>query len=282
MQQYQDLMRKILLDGYTKENRTGVNTVGLTGQMFQHDLRDGFPLLTTKRMPMNVIAAELVGFINAFDSAKQFRDLGCKIWDQNANENIDWLRNSARKGLDDLGRIYGAQWRTWSSAHGYVDQLKNLLMDIKTNPTSRRLIVNAWNAAELHTMALPPCHMLFQVHCNETLRTMGMTVYQRSCDVFLGLPFNIASYALLLTLIAKLTGYQTAELTIFIGDAHIYTNHLEQCSTQLLRPPMPLPKIDVVVDKILPSIDALEAFRSPDVTLIGYDPYPAISAPMAV
>lgn len=258
MRVYQDLLRRILTTGVRQENRTGVPTLFVPGAALSFDLREGFPMLTTKRVPWKPIVGELLGFCRGYTNAKDFRDLGAGIWDKNANEDgvnmagevvpNPWLTNPNRKGADDLGRIYGAQWRTWqsSSSDACRDQLWEAVQTIKNNPTSRRILVNAWRPDEFDQMALPPCHVMHQYLVDTTNKVLHMTMYQRSADVPLGVPFNIASYALLLTIIAKMTGYTPGTFTHFMADAHIYENQVDLAWTQNGRTPGPLP--DLVYD----------------------------------
>lgn len=241
MRQYLDLLRKVMDEGTMQKNRTGIDAKRIEGAMLQFDMNDGFPLVTTKKMPFKTILAELIAFIRGVGNTADFRKLGCKIWDQNANENKQWLENPNRKGDDDLGRIYGVQWRGWYDKNGEVDQLANAIYDIMFNPTSRRIIVTAWNPGELNQMALPPCHLLFQFLVDND--ELSICMYQRSCDMFLGVPFNIASYAALLSIVAKLTFKKPKKLIMFLADVHIYENHFDQVNLQLTREPFKLPTI---------------------------------------
>lgn len=300
MKQYLDLLTHVLARGKVHENRTGVQTLRIIGDMLSFDMTDGFPAMTTKHLAFRQVVGELLGFIRGYESAKGFRDLGCGIWDANANKNLSWLSNPWRRGEDDLGRIYGAQWRNYRGANrniacSSVDQLKFAIHDILTDPTSRRIIVNAWNPNELSQMALPPCHVLHQYHVDSDTGELSMTMYQRSCDLFLGVPFNIASYALLLHLVAKVTGLRTGTLTMFLANVHIYVNHLRQVETQLKREPFPLPTLDLCeVDRLDFNGDSsavssasramrqLERLLPQDIDLLDYNYHPAIKAPMAV
>lgn len=286
MRQYLDLLNKVLLEGEWQDNRTKIPTKRLDGAMMQFDLSKGFPAVTTKQLAFKAVKGELLGFIRGYDNAAAFRNVGCNVWDQNANENEDWLKNEHRKGLDDLGRIYGQQWRGWyHDTCGRVDQLKNAINEIIKNPTSRRIIVSAWNPADLDKMALPPCHMLFQLLVNVEKKTISMCMYQRSCDMFLGVPFNIASYALLLELICLVTGYRASVLTMFMADVHIYKNHMEQVVEQLNRPTKQLPKLvlcDSITGRHSDPTKQLELIMPSDIMLINYEHHPAIKAEMAV
>lgn len=291
MKQYCDVLRRILDQGTWQNNRTGVRTLFVPGANLVFDMADGFPLLTTKKMPMRSIAAELCGFLRGYDSAAGFRELGTKIWDANANENKAWLNNPNRAGTDDLGRVYGVQWRRWrkhvpgpeySMEDHEVDQLANAVHDLQHNPESRRIIVNAWNPGELDRMALPPCHLLFQFLVQQEGRRLHVVMYQRSCDMFLGVPFNIASYALLLHLVARATGYEPGAVTMQLADAHIYENHLPQVRLQLEREPRQLPHLLIRRWRVDDALAALEAVQPEDVEVVGYEPHPAIAAPMAV
>ena len=288
MRAYLDLLERVLVEGKLKHNRTGVPTFMVEGAMLQFDLSEGFPAVTTKKLAFNAVKGELIGFIRGVTSAADFRALGCNVWNANANENADWLKNPHRKGEDDLGRVYGAQWRDWicdgSSIH--LDQLELALHKLIHQPDDRRNIVTAWNPGELHKMALPPCHMLFQLLADKGDGTVSMTMYQRSCDLFLGIPFNIASYALLLELICAATGYKPGKLIMFLADAHIYVNHMDQCMEQVKRQPYAPPKLGL--DRASPSfkgktkIDWLMAVEPHHIWLEGYECHPAIKGEMAV
>ena len=287
MNQYLDLLAEVRHHGIKQNNRTGIPTYTIPGAMLKFDMADGFPAMTTKRLAWGQVKAELFGFLKGTTNASDFRDLGCTIWDQNANENRDWLNNPNRKGLDDLGRIYGAQWREWRNTETsvYIDQLENAINTVRNNPESRRIIVTAWNPAELDQMALPPCHLMFQLLPHVSTRKLHMVMYQRSCDMFLGIPFNIASYALLLHILSDLTGYEAGTLTMMLADVHIYQNHLDQVDEQLSRTPTKLPVLVMDTYK-LPEFctidDYLENVSPKDFELVDYNPQSAIKAPMAV
>lgn len=275
-QQYLDLLRDILENGNKRTDRTGVGTLAVFGRELRYRMSDGFPVLTTKKIATKSVIGELIGFIRAYDNAADFRNLGCKIWDANANENKAWLANPNRKGEDDLGMIYGVQWRKLPMPDGTTkDQLAELIERIKNNPTDRRLIVWAFNQSYLEKMALPPCHMGWQCFVSENRLSLKMEI--RSSDTLLGLPFNIFSYALLLHLLAQVTGLEADELIISTGDTHIYLNHLEQVKTQLTREPLPLPKL-----WLNPNVRNIDEFRAVDIALHGYQSHEAIKAPMAV
>lgn len=287
MKQYLQLLERILTEGERKQNRTGIDTLMVDAALLQFDLTQGFPAVTTKKLAFNAVKGELIGFIHGYTSAQAFRNLGCKIWDQNANENTAWLANPNRMGTDDLGRIYGAQWRGWyHDTCGRIDQLKTAVQTVQNDPDSRRIIVSAWNPADLNHMALPPCHLLFQLLVNKEQRTISMTMYQRSCDMFLGVPFNIASYALLLELICAATGYTAKRLSLFLADVHIYCNHLDQVREQLAREVLEAPKLGL--DFASPAftgktgIDWLEAVEPHHVWLENYAYHAPIKAEMAV
>lgn len=300
MRQYLDLLTHVLARGKHHENRTGIPTLRVTGAMLSFDMTEGFPAMTTKHLAFRQVVGELLGFIRGYESAEAFRKLGCTIWDANANENAAWLANPNRRGDDDLGRIYGAQWRNYRGANRNIayrstDQLKVAIREILGNPTSRRIIVNAWNPNEIDQMSLPPCHVLHQYHVDPDTGGLSMTMYQRSCDLFLGVPFNIASYALLLHLVARVTGLRADNLTMFLADVHIYGNHLEQVKTQLRREPLTLPTLDLcemdhfhtagnvtVSERVAWAMLQLEQLVPQDIDLLGYGYYPAIKAPMAV
>lgn len=293
MHQYLDLLRECRTHGTRQKNRTGIDTIMIPGGMMQYDMADGrFPILTTKKMPFGQIRGELLGFIRGYDSAAQFRELGCTIWDANANEESStaknaWLHNPNRSGLDDLGRIYGVQWRRWSSIGGMraFDQLKSALNLIIDDPTSRRIVVTAWRPDELDAMALPPCHLLFQFLVSQDTRRLNCCVYQRSCDMFLGVPFNISSYALLTQLCARATGLLPGVLTMFLADVHIYENHIMQVDQQLTRIPCDLPTLRLPEGPDyfhLSPIQWLEKISYWGIVLQDYLAQPAIKGEMAI
>lgn len=291
--QYLNALKEIRDTGIIKENRTGIKTRALFGMQIRYDFEEGFPILTTKRIAFNVVKGELLGFIRGYSSAEQFRELGVNIWDANANENLQWLRNPNREGDDDLGRIYGVQWRDWQTPvfdrtldwgnlrTGHHDQLTEVIQNIKkvmdnpSDPSARRLIVTAWNPGEIDKMALPPCHMFFQFNVRGD--HLDLMMYQRSCDFFLGVAFNITSYSLLLSMVASVTGLQPGHFVHVMADAHIYENHLEAVETQLSRTPKALP--DLLLN---PDIKSIDDFNVEDLALIGYESHPYIKAPMAV
>lgn len=290
MKQYLNLLERILDEGTWQQNRTGIPTKRLAGAMLEFDLKDGFPAITTKKLAFNAVKGELLGFIRGFDNAAQFRELGCKVWNQNANENQTWLNCIIRKGDDDLGRIYGVQWRNWTppGEFGYertIDQLSNAINDIVNNPTSRRIIVTAWNPGEINDMALPPCHMTFQFLVDIDSNELSLCMYQRSCDMFLGIPFNIASYALLLELVAAATGKRAGKLIMFLADVHIYQNHVEQVIEQLKRRTLPLCQL-VINEKFFyrseDPLKRLELCIPNDISLDNYVSHLPIKADMAV
>lgn len=294
MYQYLNLLRQCRTEGVRQKNRTGIDTFMIPGGMMQFDhLEWNFPILTTKKVNFDAIKAELCGFLRGYSSAAQFRKLGTKIWDANANDpkgnGGKWFNSPHRRGEDDLGRIYGVQWRKWSVVPGLdntsLDQLWQLLQTIYKDPTSRRMIVSAWRPDELDMMALPPCHLLFQVLIEQETKRMNMCMYQRSCDMFLGVPFNISSYALLLCLLARVTGYAPGTLTMFLADVHIYENHLTQVDEQLTRGPglRPTLKIDTGSPPTTPDLQLawLENIEPFQITLEGYLPQAAIKADMA-
>ena len=264
MQQYLRLLRHVLDHGVRKEDRTGTGTLSVFGYQMRFDLADGFPLVTTKKVHLKSIIHELLWFLRGDTNIAYLREHGVTIWDEWADAN------------GDLGPIYGYQWRSWPAADGrHIDQIAGVLEQIRNNHDSRRIIVSAWNVGELDKMRLPPCHVLFQFYVAEG--RLSCQLYQRSADLFLGVPFNIASYALLTMMIAQVTGLKPGEFVHTLGDAHIYLNHLEQVRLQLGREPRPLP-----VMRIDPAVRDLFAFRYEDFTLEGYDPHPAIKAPVAV
>ena len=264
MQQYLDLLRYIRANGAMKEDRTGTGTQIIFGYQMRFDLSMGFPLLTTKKMHLKSIIYELLWFIAGDTNIKYLQDHGVTIWDEWADEN------------GDLGPVYGHQWRSWPAPDGRsIDQLGKVLETLRSNPASRRMLVCAWNPGELDKMALPPCHCLFQFYVANG--KLSCQLYQRSADTFLGVPFNIASYALLTMMMAQVCGLQPGEFVHSFGDAHIYRNHFEQVTLQLSREPRPLP-----VMKLNPNVKSLFDFQYEDFTLEGYDPWPAIKAPVAV
>ena len=264
MQQYLDLMRHVLQNGVTKSDRTGTGTRSVFGYQMRFDLSQGFPALTTKKLHLKSIIHELLWFLSGDTNIRYLKENGVRIWDEWADEN------------GDLGRVYGAQWRSWRGANGEtIDQIRNLVQQIQTNPDSRRLIVSAWNPAEVDSMALPPCHALFQFYVANG--KLSCQLYQRSADIFLGVPFNIASYALLTMMLAQVCGLQAGEFIHTLGDAHLYNNHLEQARLQLTREPRPLPKMH-----INPGVRDIFSFRFNDFELTDYDPHPHIKAQVSV
>jgi thymidylate synthase len=264
MQTYLDLLQKLLTEGTVKSDRTGTGTRSLFGHQMRFDLSQGFPLLTTKKLHLKSIVHELLWFLAGDTNVRYLQENGVRIWDEWADE----------KG--ELGPVYGKQWRSWSCPQGQtVDQIKQVVEQIKTTPDSRRLLVTAWNPCEVDRMALPPCHCLFQFYvANDKL---SCQLYQRSADVFLGVPFNIASYALLTLMMAQVTGLQPGDFVHTLGDAHLYSNHLEQAREQLTREPRPLPRMQLNQE-----VTDLFDFRFEDFQLTGYDPHPHIKAPVAV
>lgn len=264
MKQYLDLLKYIRENGQIKEDRTGVGTQSVFGYQMRFNLAEGFPLLTTKKIHLKSIIYELLWFLAGDTNIRYLNDHGVSIWDEWADEN------------GDLGPVYGHQWRSWPTAGGgTVDQIANLVKSLKENPDSRRHIVSAWNPGEVDRMALPPCHALFQFYVAGG--KLSCQLYQRSADVFLGVPFNIASYALLTMMLAQVCGYEPGDFVHTFGDVHIYRNHFRQVELQLSREPRPLPKM-----KINPEKMDIFGFEYEDFTLEGYDPWPAIKAPVAV
>ena len=264
MKQYLDLLREIRDNGVTKTDRTGVGTKSIFGHQMRFNLQDGFPLLTTKKVVLKGIIYELLWFLKGDTNIKFLTDHNVHIWDEWADEN------------GDLGYVYGKQWRSWEATDGRViDQISQVVDLIKNHPDSRRILVTAWNPAEIDKMALPPCHCLFQFYVADG--KLSCQLYQRSADTFLGVPFNIASYALLTMMLAQVCGLEPGEFIHTTGDTHIYLNHLEQVNEQLSREPRPLPKMI-----INPDVKSIFDFKYEDFKLEGYDPYPAIKAPVAV
>ncbi|USX11958.1 thymidylate synthase [Oxalobacteraceae bacterium OTU3CAMAD1] len=324
MQQYQELIQTVLDTGSWQDNRTGIRTLSVPGAMMRFDLlNDGFPAVTTKRLAFKSVVGELCAFLRASRSAADFRALGCKVWDQNANENKQWLDNPYRLGEDDLGPVYGVQWRQWPGfklidldqpaqiadaqkngfrlisqfddagvpkvlLHKSIDQLRECLDTIVNNPGSRRILFHGWNPAVLDAVALPACHLLYQFIPNPTTRELSMCLYVRSNDLGLGTPFNLAEGAALMHLVGRLTGYTPRWFSYFIGDAHIYENHMDMVKEQLTRTPFAAPQLrisDRVPDfaktgKYEP--EWLEKIEPSDFSLEGYQHHAPITAPMAV
>ena len=264
MRQYHDLMERVLADGAEKRDRTGTGTLSVFGHQMRFDLAAGFPMVTTKKLHLKSIVNELIWFLAGDTNIKYLNDNGVRIWDEWADER------------GDLGPVYGRQWRSWPAPDGgTIDQMANVVAAIRRNPDSRRLIVTAWNPAQVDQMALPPCHCLFQFYVANG--RLSCQLYQRSADIFLGVPFNIASYALLTMMVAQVTGLKPGEFIHTFGDAHLYLNHIEQARLQLSRLPRPLP-----VMRINPAVTDLFAFRYEDFTLENYDAHPHIKADVAV
>jgi thymidylate synthase len=332
MQPYLDLVRDIFEHGSWQQNRTGTRTLSLPGAALRFDLAQGFPAVTTKKLAFKSAIGELVGFLRGHRNAAQFRALGCKVWDQNANENERWLANPYRLGADDLGPVYGVQWRQWPAyklldaahgkqvddaiARGYrvvaevaevaefaasgeasarkvllykaIDQLRECLDKIEADPSDRRILFHGWNWAQLEEMALPPCHLLYQFLPNPSRREISLCLYIRSNDVGLGTPFNLAEGAALLHLVGRLTGYAPRWFNYFIGDAHIYENHVEMLREQLRRTPFPPPRLvlsDRIPDRAVTGRyepEWLEQVEPSDFTLEGYRHHDPLTAPMAV
>ena len=264
MRQYLDLMQQVLDKGTTKEDRTGTGTLSTFGYQMRFDLSDGFPLITTKKLHLKSIIYELLWFLRGDTNVKYLQDRGVNIWNEWADAE------------GELGPVYGAQWRSWKTADGRsIDQVSQVIDQIKTNPDSRRLIVSAWNVGELSKMVLPPCHLLFQFYAAEG--KLSCQLYQRSADIFLGLPFNIASYALLTMMMAQVCDLKSGDFILTLGDAHLYSNHLEQARLQLTREPLALPRM-----KINPGIRSIFDFDFNDFELTGYEAHPHIKAEVAV
>jgi thymidylate synthase len=323
MQQYQELIQTVIDSGSWQDNRTGIRTLSVPGAMMRFDLTKGFPAVTTKKLAFKSVVGELCAFLRASRSAADFRALGCKVWDQNANDNQQWLDNPYRQGTDDLGPVYGVQWRQWpgykvidadqeaqladAQKNGFtvvapieengvkkvllykaIDQLRECLDTIMNNPGSRRILFHGWNPAVLDAVALPACHLLYQFIPNPTTRELSMCLYVRSNDLGLGTPFNLAEGAALMHLVGRLTGYTPRWFTYFIGDAHIYENHMDMVQEQLTRKPFPLPQL-IIADRV-PAFaqtgkyepEWLEKIEPSDFALEGYQHHAPITAPMAV
>lgn len=263
MKQYLELVRHILENGNEKTDRTGTGTLSVFGHQMRFDLSEGFPLCTTKKLHIRSIIHELLWFLSGDTNIAYLKENGVSIWD-------DWADEEG-----NLGPVYGSQWRSWKTPSGEIDQIANVVEQLKQNPDSRRMIVSAWNVAEIENMKLPPCHMVFQFYvANDRL---SCQLYQRSADVFLGVPFNIASYSALIMMMAQVTGLVPGEFVHTLGDAHLYSNHLEQAKLQITREPRPLPIL-----KLNPDVNSIFDFRFDDFELSHYDPHPHIKAPIAV
>lgn len=273
MKQYLDLMSHVLKNGTQKHDRTGTGTISVFGYQMRFNLADGFPMVTTKKLHLKSIIHELIWFLSGDTNIKYLKENGVKIWDEWADEN------------GDLGPVYGSQWRSWPKPDGgHIDQITNIINQIKNNPDSRRIIVSAWNVAEVENMALPPCHSFFQFYVapadtekGETRGKLSCQLYQRSADIFLGVPFNIASYALLTMMVAQVCDLNVGDFVHTLGDAHLYNNHIEQTKLQLSREPKALPTM-----KINPEVKDIFGFKFEDFELVGYEPYPHIKGAVAV
>ena len=264
MKQYLDLLNRIMTEGVQKEDRTGTGTISVFGHQMRFNLEDGFPLLTTKKLHLKSIIHELLWFLQGDTNVKYLQENGVRIWNEWADEN------------GDLGHIYGYQWRSWPDYNGgHIDQISEVIDQIKNNPNSRRIIVNAWNVADLDNMNLPPCHMFFQFYVADG--RLSLQLYQRSADCFLGVPFNIASYSLLLLMVAQVCGLEPGEFVHTTGDTHLYLNHMEQTDLQLTREPRPLPQM-----RLNPEVKNIFDFKYEDFELLNYDPHPHIKGVVAV
>ena len=264
MKQYHDLLKKVLSDGILKEDRTGIGTLSIFGYQMRFNLQDGFPLLTTKKIHFKSIVYELLWFLSGNTNIKFLNDNGVRIWDEWADEN------------GNLGHVYGYQWRSWPTPDGkHVDQIKKIIDQLKNNPNSRRIIVSAWNVGEIENMALPPCHTFFQFYVSEN--KLSCQLYQRSADIFLGVPFNIASYALLTMMVAQVCDFELGDFVHTLGDAHIYTNHFEQTKLQLSREPKRLPKM--IINK---EVKNIFDYKYDDFELINYEYHPHIKGKVAI
>lgn len=323
MQNYHNLMQRVLSEGTRQANRTGTDAITVSGETLKYDLRDGFPAITTKKLAFKSVKGELLGFFRGYTSAAQFRSLECQVWNANANETASWVNSPFRKGEDDLGRIYGAQWTDWQDTkvvplnelhllpayeklgysvqgalttpsgvaagtviHRSINQLDNALLDLLTNPTSRRIIINGWNSSENDQLALFCCHAQYQFLANVEANELHLCLTIRSNDLLLGHAFNAGSAAIFLSIMARLSGFTPATLTIFIGDAHIYANHVDQVNEQLRRAHFPAPKLILSdrirrVERIEDIAGIFAAIEPADITLEGYQSHAAIKAPMA-
>lgn len=266
MKQYLELLQHVIDNGQFRDDRTGTGTYSVFGAQQRFDLRNGFPCLTTKKLHLRSIIHELLWFLNGDTNIKYLNENRVTIWDEWADEN------------GDLGRVYGAQWTDWKTPEGgSINQIEQVIDQIKNNPTSRRLMVSAWNPGELHLMALPPCHSLFQFYVNTARGELSCQLYQRSADLFLGVPFNIASYALLTMMVAQVCDLKPGEFVHTFGDLHLYANHMDQAKLQLTREPRELPSM-----RINPDVKTIDAFTFDDFELVDYDPHPTIKAPISV
>lgn len=264
MKQYKDLLQLTLNEGVTKEDRTGTGTISIFGHQSRYKMSDGFPMLTTKKLHLKSIIHELLWFLNGDTNIKYLNDNGVRIWNEWADES------------GDLGHIYGYQWRSWPDyTGGHIDQIKEVVETIKTNPDSRRIIVSSWNVADIPNMKLPPCHAFFQFYVADG--KLSLQLYQRSADIFLGVPFNIASYALLLKMMAQVTGLEEGDFIHTLGDAHIYSNHMDQVNLQLSRDLRALPEM-----RMNPDVKDIFDFKFEDFELVGYDPHPGIKGEVAI
>lgn len=266
MKQYLELLQHVIDNGQFRDDRTGTGTYSVFGAQQRFDLRNGFPCLTTKKLHLRSIIHELLWFLHGDTNIKYLNENRVTIWDEWADEN------------GDLGRVYGAQWTDWKTPEGgSINQIEQVIEQIKNNPTSRRLMVSAWNPGELHLMALPPCHSLFQFYVNTERGELSCQLYQRSADLFLGVPFNIASYALLTMMVAQVCDLKPGDFVHTFGDLHLYANHIDQAKLQLTREPRKLPSM-----RINPDVKTIDAFTFDDFELIDYDPHPTIKAPISV
>lgn len=327
MQQYLNLVKEVMEQGVWQDNRTGIRTLSMPGAMLKFDLQKGFPAVTTKKLAFKTAIGEMVGFLRGYRSAADFRSVGCKVWDQNANENAQWLANPYRRGHEDMGSVYGVQWRQWPAykiintrdplsgrqladaigrgysplgrlenggfetslvLHKQVDQLKECLETIIKDPSSRRILFHGWNPAQLDEMALPPCHLLYQFHVDQAGGNLSMSLYIRSSDIGLGLPFNLAEAGALLHLVARLTGKKARWLTVHLGDAHIYENQMDMLKEQITRVPFKEPVLELnsrIPDYAKTGVfdpEWLKKVEPSDFQLVGYEHHAPLTAPMAV
>ena len=282
MKQYHDVLTEILDTGTWQKNRTNVESLMIPGAMMKFDMQKGFPAITTKKLHYQGVIGEMIGFLRGYTHADEFAKLGCNWWYKDANENTQWKASPYRTSPGDLGRIYGAQWRRWATTRGFIDQVDMALNTIRRDPTNRRIIISGWRPDEFQMMALPPCHVLYQFIVNVERNELNLCMYQRSCDMFLGVPMNIFGSALLLHLFAKATGLTPRHFTHFLADAHIYRNHIEQVGIQLGREALPLPTLVLHGMDHFANVnaDGLAKIEPQQIELVNYQHHAAIKGEM--